>query len=574
MPRVPFELSQGLNVVNPGISEGVNVKMYPNMQAEQMVDSGNKLVSAGANIKIMSDQIMLNRAEADAKSYDSEIADFLRVKLYDSKTGYMATSGKRTLDIKEQTDKEVNDYTKEFISKIKDPFTAQIVSRSANVRKQQAFQAIDSHALSQGKIYEASASVARVDALNNDLAALYANNGDPIQITSTKISRDNELVSLALKQGLVDKNGEVDRKNPLFIKSMATVQTNLVRDVVNNAIVQDNPRKAREFLEENKDGIDQTVYNQLSNLVRTGSVKKESLDIFSSMQGRSPEDQKKELNVLYSKGLSADTYDATMSRIDKGEADGIQQRQQWRNSSLDAGLKWFSQNQNKSIADLPPQMKINLIQSGNYGTLENAMAKGGVQTNPETYSMLLNAMTSDRSTFLKTNLMDFQGQLSQQHLLSFMEKQAGLKAGDQKIVDSTNTLEQGMASIAANLKAINIDTTPKPGSDAAKKLAEFMSKYSQALDAATVTKGSPLTEREGKDIGLYLTKELFDTDSWFSISKPRYKIKGSAETWIAAKYNNIPIAERNLIEREIGEKFTSEQAKQREVERLYSLRNN
>ena len=83
-------MTQGLNVVNPGISEGVNVKMYPNMQADQMVESGNKLVSAGANIKIMSDQIMLNRAEADAKSYDSEIADFLRVKLYDSKTGYMA----------------------------------------------------------------------------------------------------------------------------------------------------------------------------------------------------------------------------------------------------------------------------------------------------------------------------------------------------------------------------------------------------------------------------------------------------------------------------------------------------
>ena len=201
------------------------------------------------------------------------------------------------------------------------------------------------------------------------------------------------------------------------------------------------------------------------------------------------------------------------------------------------------------------------------------MAKGGVQTNPERYSMLVNAMTSDRAAFLKTNLQDFQGELSAQHLLGFIDKQAALRAGNQKSIDSTDTLKQGLASISADLKSVNINTSPKPGSDAAKKYAEFTNQYSLELDSATATKGSPLTGREAKDIGRSLLKEVFERGSWFETKYRRYETTGKKGNFIAAKYDDIPSGSRSLIESEIAqEKFTSEEAKRREVERLHTIR--
>jgi hypothetical protein len=115
MPQVPYELTQGLNVVSPGMREGVDVKTYPNLQAEQMVESGRQMVSSGTHLKIMMDQVMLDRAEAEAKSHDSQIADTLRVKLYDSNTGFTTLSGKAALDRRDQTIKEINDYNTEDV---------------------------------------------------------------------------------------------------------------------------------------------------------------------------------------------------------------------------------------------------------------------------------------------------------------------------------------------------------------------------------------------------------------------------------------------------------------------------
>jgi hypothetical protein len=391
----------------------------------------------------------------------------------------------------------------------------------------------------------------------------------------------NQIDSHAIRMGYV-KNGELDRSNPVYIAMNNGINTKTHQEVIQNLVVRDQPQVARSYFDAyvkpNQSKIEPSAFNGMENLIKTGAVKKESLDIYAGMvkRGLSPAAQKNELKILYEKGsIGAENYDATMARIDKGEADGIQQRQQWRNGTLDAGLKWFSQNPGKSTADLPPQLKIDLIKSNNYGVLENAMAKGGVQTNPETYSMLVNAMTSDRATFLKTNLQDFQGQLSSQHLLGFIDKQAALRAGNQKTIDSTDTLKQGLASITADLKSVNINTSPKPGSDAAKKYAEFTNQYSLELDAATTTKGSPLTGREAKDIGRSLLKEVFERGSWFETKYRRYETIGKPGSFIAAKYDDIPSGSRSLIEKEIAqEKFTSEEAKRREVERLHTIRSN
>lgn len=383
MPQVPYELTQGLNVVNPGIREGVDVKTYPNLQAEQMVESGRQMVHSGTNLKIMMDQVMLDRSEAEAKSHDSQIADTLRVKLYDSNTGFTTFSGKAALDRREQAIKEINDYKKDYISKIKDPFVAQLVSRAADTRLQHAYQTIDTHTSSQGKVYEASASAARIDTLNNDMAALHANNGDPVQLASLRVTRDREIESLAKKQGLVNKDGEVDRSNPLFIAMMSSVETKLVRDMVTNSVTQDNPAKARAVLEANKKGIDQTVYNQLSNLVSTGSVKNESMKLFDSMSSLPSSRQKAAAKDMFSKGeISAEVRDAWESRIDKRESDLRQSSAVGKNSIMDQIQAYAANNPNAVLADFPATLQQNAKNAGVWSNAQDFMFRGKFVTDP------------------------------------------------------------------------------------------------------------------------------------------------------------------------------------------------
>lgn len=383
MPQVPYELTQGLNVVNPGIREGVDVKTYPNLQAEQMVESGRQMVHSGTNLKIMMDQVMLDRSEAEAKSHDSQIADTLRVKLYDSNTGFTTFSGKAALDRREQAIKEINDYKKDYISKIKDPFVAQLVSRAADTRLQHAYQTIDTHTSSQGKVYEASASAARIDTLNNDMAALHANNGDPVQLASLRVTRDREIESLAKKQGLVNKDGEVDRSNPLFIAMMSSVETKLVRDMVTNSVTQDNPAKARAVLEANKKGIDQTVYNQLSNLVSTGSVKNESMKLYDSMSSLPPSRQKATAKDMFSKGeISADVRDAWESRTDKQQSDARQSSAVLKNSIMDQIQAYAANNPNAVLADFPATLQQNAKNAGIWSDAQDFMLRGKFVTDP------------------------------------------------------------------------------------------------------------------------------------------------------------------------------------------------
>ena len=580
MPQVPYELTQGLNVVNPGIREGVDVKTYPNLQAEQMVESGKQLVHSGTNLKMMADQVMLDRAEAEAKHHDSAIGDAIRSTLYDSDNGYVTTTGVNAVDSKQAMAKRITDIVKDGAAKGSNPLVAQIVQRSGNQRLQSALNVVDHHAFTQGKIYESAESVASAESLRADYVAGFVNGMEtPAALQAKRQAMQNQIDSHAIRMGFV-KNGELDRSNPVYIAMNNGINTKTSQEIIQNLIVKDQPQVARSYFDAyvkpNQSKIEPSAFNGMESLIKTGAVKKESLDIYTSMvkRGLSPAAQKNELKILYEKGsVGAENYDATMARIDKGEADVIQQRQQWRNGTLDAGLKWFSENPEKSTADLPPQLKIDLIKSNNYKVLENAMAKGGVQTNPETYSMLINAMTSDRAAFLKTNLQDFQGELSPQHLLGFIDKQAALRAGDQKSMDSTDVLKRGLASISADLKSVNINTNPKPGSDAAKKYAEFKNQYSLGIDAATATKGSPLTDKEANGIASSLIKEVFERGSFLETKYLRYETIGKKGNFIAAKYDDIPSGSRSLIEREIAqEKFTSEEAKRREVERLHTIR--
>jgi len=408
MPRVPFELSQGLNVVNPGIREGADIKMYPNMQAEQMVDSGNKLVSAGANIKIMSDQIMLNRAETRAKDFDNQIADDIRTRLSDPKTGFLSLSGKIAGEQRESFVKDLNKSTKDFISNnVKDSLEAAIVSRSASARLQHAMQTVDSHALTQEKVYKESVFVAGVNTSNNDIvAAMIENENNPA--TRGKLSAQVAAYTGARNEEIKQHfaNLGIGEKDPIYKNALMNANTKVAQDVINNWVTQGKVITAKGYIEANKDEIDQTTLNQLNRLIGVASISKDSLVLANTLPGSFEQKQVELDRRLKKETISDDLYRATSQQINKLESE-YKQKVSETSASIELGAyQSLSSNPFMKIVDLPAAQQLAIKSVPGLWDKVNKYVRDGKQfkTDADTYNTLIAA---DPITLAKISDADF-----------------------------------------------------------------------------------------------------------------------------------------------------------------------
>lgn len=361
MPQVPYELTQGLNVVNPGIREGVDVKTYPNLQAEQMVESGRQMVSSGTHLKIMMDQVMLDRAETNAKNHDNIIADEIRVRMSDPKIGFTALSGKNAVDQSESAKAGVNKYVKDYISgNVKDPLEAGLVSRAANARLQHAYQTIDSHTFTQGKVYKEAVFVSGQQTKNNDIAAAtlehYNNpatrNGAPsAQVTALTNARNADF-----DQHFADLG--IDKNNPIYKNALMQADTKLAQDIVGNWVNQGKTTLARGYLEANKKQIDQTAMNQMTKLVDIAALSKESMVLAKTLPGSFVDKQSKLDGMLKSESISDNLWRSTSQQINKDESEFKQRTSDSHANIESAAYQALNSNPFMKIGDLPASLQL------------------------------------------------------------------------------------------------------------------------------------------------------------------------------------------------------------------------
>ena len=396
MPQVPYELTQGLNVVNPGIREGVDVKTYPNLQAEQMVESGRQMVSSGTHLKIMMDQVMLDRAETNAKNHDNIIADEIRVRMSDPKIGFTALSGKNAVDQSESAKAGVNKYVKDYISSnVKDPLEAGLVSRAANARLQHAYQTMDSHTFTQGKVYKEAVFVSGQQTKNNDIAAAmsehYNNpatrNGEPsAQVTALTNSRNADL-----EQHFADLG--IDKNNPIYKNALMQADTKLAQDIVGNWVNQGKVTLARGYLEANKKQIDQTAMNQMTQLVDIAALSKESMVLAKTLPGSFVDKQSKLDGMLKSESISDNLYRATSQQINKDESDFKQRTSESHANIRTAVFQALNANPGITTTGLSASLQQAMIKVPNLQKEANKYIMDGGQfnTDPDTFNLLVNA---------------------------------------------------------------------------------------------------------------------------------------------------------------------------------------
>ena len=396
MPQVPYELTQGLNVVNPGIREGVDVKTYPNLQAEQMVESGRQMVSSGTHLKIMMDQVMLDRAETNAKNHDNIIADEIRVRMSDPKIGFTALSGKNAVDQSESAKAGVNKYVKDYISSnVKDPLEAGLVSRAANARLQHAYQTMDSHTFTQGKVYKEAVFVSGQQTKNNDIAAAmsehYNNpatrNGEPsAQVTALTNSRNADL-----EQHFADLG--IDKNNPIYKNALMQADTKLAQDIVGNWVNQGKTTLARGYLEANKKQIDQTAMNQMTQLVDIAALSKESIELANTLPGGFSEKRLGLESMLKKETISDNKYKATLQEINRNEYEFKQRTSESHANIRTAVFQALNANPGITTTGLSASLQQAMIKVPNLQKEANKYIMDGGQfnTDPDTFNLLVNA---------------------------------------------------------------------------------------------------------------------------------------------------------------------------------------
>jgi hypothetical protein len=362
MPQVPYELTQGLNVVSPGIREGADVKTYPNLQAEQMVESGRQMVSSGTHLKIMMDQVVLDRAETNAKNHDNIIADEIRVRISDPKTGFTALSGKSAVDQRDQSIDSLNKYVKAYVADIKDPLESGLVSRAANARLQHAYQTIDSHSFTQGKVYKEAVFTSSIQTKTNDIAAAtlehYNNPSTRNGVLSTEVTALTNARNAEMEQHFADLG--IDKSNPIYKNAFIQADTKLAQDIVGNWVNQGKTSLARGYLEANKKQIDQTAMNQMTRLVDVAALSKGSVVLANTLPGSFVDKQNKLDSMLKNESISDDLYRATSQQINKLESEYKQRTSDNHANIESAAYQALTSNPFMKIGDLPAAQQLDI----------------------------------------------------------------------------------------------------------------------------------------------------------------------------------------------------------------------
>lgn len=525
MPQVPYELTQGLNVVNPGIREGVDVKTYPNLQAEQMVESGRQMVSSGTHLKIMMDQVVLDRAETNAKNHDNIIADEIRVRISDPKTGFTALSGKSAVDQRDQSIDSLNKYVKTYVADIKDPLESGLVSRAANARLQHAYQTIDSHSFTQGKVYKEAVFTSSIQTKTNDIAAAtlehYNNPATRNGVLSTEVTALTNARNAEMEQHFADLG--IDKSNPIYKNAFIQADTKLAQDIVGNWVNQGKTSLARGYLEANKKQIDQTAMNQMTQLVDVAALSKESVVLSNTLPGSFVDKRNKLDSMLKNESIRDNLYRATSQQINKLESE-YKQRTSDNHANIESGAyQALKSNPFMKIEDLPAAEQLAIDKVPGLRDKLNKYDRDGKRfnTDADIYNTLVTTSPKDLAKISDSDFYNnFRSRLSNEDYADISERRSqGLGATSKGGTNIVSTQDQ----ITHSLK--NARILPEKG---AGDLNKQQYAYSVTLEIQKRVKAEEVRIGAKNGLDLDKTQKIIDDVLIEKINIPG-KIWGASE---------------------------------------------
>lgn len=370
--------------------------------------------------------------------------------------------------------------------------------------------------------------------------------------------------------------------------------------VIQSALDADDYTQAKAYFEANRGQMTAAAISASERALEQGGTRDQSLKLSLqlSSSGIGFDAQRKQLKDMFtSKKISADVYDQTLQRISAEAQLAKANEADWNNSMSGQAQDWVLNNPGKSIADLPPRLYNWAKGKGQLDNLSRfAASAGDVKGNDAEFTRLFILGADNPTQFLKEfdeNSSQLQLTLSRTQYNSLLTRRGSIGKGELAAQVASKVAANTVRAVSADLKAAGIDTTPKEGSEDAKRFAQFNAALITAIDARQAELGRSLTADEARKIGISLLQEgeLRGSDSWLTLGdmkKLRFEVtaaEAAATPFIQVAYADIPGAEITDITNKLTtnaalrEKLRltpadlkNKEALQRAVELLYQAR--
>ena len=499
MPRVPEMDAPQVGMTSfqsPGASAGgADVFNMPDIAGKQAQQLGGALMSTGAIVRKIADTIQYDLADANAKTWDTELAQADQATV----EGYLQLSSKAAVDKRQDIvrDLEKNRTTiAERLGKEKaDPLAIQMFQNAANKRFEIATHQVASHYIQQVKIWDNASSVARVSQAANDANRILITNprafleadadGKPTGDYWTY--RNTMLTEVNL---IADRNG-IPKEGPgseLRKQMILETTTKLHVDAVSNLVKQGE--KVSGAIELAAQYLDKAVKNNeisadkiddLANLVKTGGEKDESLRLFLQLKSMPEAAAIKELEKLYTdKKVSASIYDLTRVRIEHNANQVRQDEAVKIQAVIGSSTEWLIQHPGKTVSDLPSNLYNELKRTGHLGSMYNFSKQNRFENNDKAWAKFLSIPPEEIAKMTpEVFYSKYRTQLDDSHLdrgYSYIlsAREAANKPGkDPKQVEHLQIVSTGERVKRAAQTANILPWTDKPDDNQSKAFARF-----------------------------------------------------------------------------------------------------
>ena len=328
--------------------------------------------------------------------------------------------------------------------------------------------------------------------------------------------------------------------------------------VIQSALDADDYTQAKAYFEANRGQMTAAAISASERALEQGGTRDQSLKLSLqlSSSGIGFDAQRKQLKDMFtSKKISADVYDQTLQRISAEAQLAKANEADWNNSMSGQAQDWVLNNPGKSIADLPPRLYNWAKGKGQLDNLSRfAASAGDVKGNDAEFTRLFILGADNPTQFLKEfdeNSSQLQLTLSRTQYNSLLTRRGSIGKGELAAQVASKVAANTVRAVSADLKAAGIDTTPKEGSEDAKRFAQFNAALITAIDARQAELGRSLTADEARKIGISLLQEgeLRGSDSWLTLGdmkKLRFEVtaaEAAATPFIQVAYADIPGAE-------------------------------
>ncbi len=537
MPRVPtYEQFSVAQAPLPGVrqSTGVNAEMLGEAEAREMQQAGAGILRAGAVFQAELAREQAEFDEAAVKELDTSLANRHREIL----TGYRGQLGRNALDGREASIKALDDAEKEIGGGIESESQKRLWRKISTARRAHVLDAIESHALVQGKTYKLESAEARMGSLAQDVAAFRDND---IRVKSALGALAGEVSSFAELAGM-DKDQAAGK--------LREKMTAAVSAAVKNYIADEQPAAARAFFERYGGGIDEASKDDLLRQMRTAGVKSESLKLQFALEAanRSPDAALKALRGMAEAGqVSAEIHDATKARLEHSRAEAEHRRNKAEQNSLGMAYQWIAKNPGRDVQDMPAALL-----DANTKHLPSLYAFRRTGAKPENdWGEIYRLSQMPSKEFVGVNLMDYRNKMSDGVLSSMIARQVGIERGDEKamredqlrraMIDSLKQIEGDLskAGILVNPSASDAKNNPAKVQESNAFMGQMLR---LAMDEAEQTKAPVAPQRMRQIAGQLLAKVETDPDARL--------FKGVMPRWQANRmeYGALPASQREAID--------------------------